>query len=235
MFTDYDSLAKLSDLIERYNRKPRIPFGTYKSRAYAISFYDSLCETADFPYEKVTDGMNAVIELGKDKRAEWLVGLDILHSVDDHVPIFSAPIFLFGTLVLASNDGVEPEMLFRLVINAIDSSLWLVFEFKRYTHVGCDEYIIGEGDEWGKLFPDDVPFTAAKIADSVADSGIGKADWPIPIFPQNMICGGPGTVRAYEIDDGFLQKTIPAPSSACTPRRPPKKLNVEPRPRVHHD
>lgn len=225
-------MAKLSDLMEMYDKPPSIPFGTYKSQAYGISFYASICETADFPYKKVTDGMSAVIELGKDKRANWLMGLDILHSVDDPVPIFSAPILPFGTLVLANNNPIEPEMLFRLVINAIDSSLWLVFEFKRYTHVGCEEYIIGEGDEWGKLFPNDVPFTAAKIADSVADSGIGKADWPIPISPRNRICGGPGTVRVYEVDDDFLQKTIPAPSSACTPSRPPNKLNVEPRPRA---
>ena len=87
----------------------------------------------------------------------------------------------------------------------------------------------------GKLAPDDVPFTAARIADSVADSGIGKADWPIPIPPHSRIRGGPGTVRVYEVDDDFLQKTIPAPSSACTPSRPPKKFNVGPRPRVRHD
>ena len=214
--------------MERYNGAPHIPFGTYKSQAYGISFYGNICETADFEYKVVTDG------IGKDKRAEWLMGLDILHSVDNSVPVFSAPIFPFGTLVLA-DDLIEPDMLFRLVINAIDSSLWLVFEYKRYTHVGCDEYIIGEGDEWGKLAPDDVPFTAARIADSVADSGIGKADWPIPIPPHSRIRGGPGTVRVYEVDDDFLQKTIPAPSSACTPSKPPKKLNVGPRPRVRHD
>lgn len=173
--------------MERYQDAPPIPFGTYKSQAYNIFFYDSLYETADFSSENVTDGMNAVIKLGKDQRAEWLRGLDILHSVDDPIPIFSAPIFLFGTLFPANDDPTEPEMLFRLVINAIDSSLWLVFEFKRYTQVGCDEYIIGEGDEWGKLSPDDVPFTAAKIADSVADSGIGKKDWPIQISLQNSI------------------------------------------------
>lgn len=200
------------------------------SPKHIISFFI----TADSSSENVTHGINAVIKLGKDKRAEWLRGLDILHSVDDPTPIFSAPIFLFGTLYPANDDLddlEEPEMLFRLIINAIDSSLWLVFEFKRYTGVGCDEYIIGEGEEWGKLSPDDVPFTAAKIADSVADSGIGKKDWPIRISPENRICGEPGTLTHYEVDDSFLHKTIPASSSACTPSRPPKKLNVK----LHHD
>ena len=97
--------------------------------------------------------MNAVVELREDKRAEWLMGFDILHSVDNPLPVFSAPIVPFGTLVLADDDPIEPDMLFRLVINAIDSSLWLVFGFKRYTDVGCDEYIIGEGDEWANWLP----------------------------------------------------------------------------------
>ena len=132
--------------------------------------------------------------------------LDILHSVDDPVPVFSAPIFPFGTLVLMDDYWGEPDQLFRLVINAMDSSLWLIFEFKKYTDVGNDKYVIGEGDEWGKLAPDDVPFTAARIAESVADSGIGKADWSILVPPYSRIRGGPGTVRVYDVDDDFLQK-----------------------------
>ena len=92
-------------------------------------------------------------------RAEALV----VYSVDDPFPIFSAAIFLFGTLFPANDDNpIEPEMIFRLAINAVDSALWLVFEFHRYTHLGCDKYIIGEVDEWGKLFAGDVPFTAGK-------------------------------------------------------------------------
>lgn len=221
--------------MQRYDQSPTIPFGIYKSQAYGISFHANIRETADFESEVETDGINAVVELGKDNRADWLMRLDILDSVDDPVPVFSAPIFPFGTLVLMDDYWAEPDMLFRLVINAMDSSLWLIFEFKKYTDVGNDKYMIGEGDEWGKLAPDDVPFTAARIADSVADSGIGKADWPIPIPPHSRIRGGPGTVRVYDVDDDFLQKTIPAPTSACTPSQPPKKLNVGPSPRVHHD
>ena len=218
IFTEYDSLAKISNLLMKYNGAAPLRFGIYKSQAYNIRFYDNICETADFD-------IKAMAELGKDKRAEWLMRLDILQSVENPVPVFSAPIVPFGTLVLANNDPIEHNMLFRLVINAIDSSLWLVFEFKRYTYAGCDEYIIGEGDEWGKLAPDDVPFTAARIADSVLDSGIGKVDWPIPVPPHSRIRGGPGTVRVYEVDDDFLQRTIPAPSSACTPSKPPKKFD----------
>ena len=231
-FTNYDSLTKFSDFMERYYQAPHIPFGTYKSRAYGISFYANIYETADSEFELETDERNAVVEPGKDYRARYLMRLDILHSAANPVPVFSAPIIPFGTLVPMDDNSAEPDQLFRLVINAIDSSLWLVFEFKRYTDVGCDKYIIGEGDEWGKLAPDDVPFTAARIAESVADSGIGKADWQIPLPPESRICGGPGTVRVYEVDDDFLQKTIPAPSADCTPSQPPKKLNVEPGPHL---
>ena len=70
-------------------------------------------------------------------------------------------------------DLEEQDTGFRFVINAIDASLWLVLEFKRFTFLGC-ERIIREVDEWGKLAPEDVPFTAARIANSVLDSGIGK-------------------------------------------------------------
>lgn len=48
---------------------------------------------------------------------------DILHSVDNPVPVFSAPIIPFGTLVPLDDSLAEPDMLFRLAINAIDSSL----------------------------------------------------------------------------------------------------------------
>ncbi len=205
-----------------------VPFGTYKSQAYNILFGDDLYGTADSDIESETEGMNTVVRQCKDHRATWLMRLDILHSVDNPVLVFSAPIIPFGTLVPINDNSADPDVLFRLVINAIDSSLWLVYEFKRYTDVGCEKYIIGERDEWGKLAPDDVPFTAARIADSVANCGIGKADWPIPLPPQSRIRGGPGTLRAYEVDDDFLQKTIPAPSSACRRSQPPKKLNVQP-------
>ena len=181
-FTTYDSLAKVTNLTMDYHAAPLIPFGTYKSEAYHISFMNDIYKTADSDTESETDGINAVIERRKDYRSDFLMRLDILQSVDNPVLVFSAPIIPFGTLVTI-DDPPEPDMLFRLVINAIDSSLWLVFEFKRYTEVGCDKYIIGEGDKWGKLAPDDVPFTAAKIADSVAESGFGKADWPIPVPP----------------------------------------------------
>lgn len=215
--------------MQRYHGAPPIPFGTYKSQAYNISFVADIYGTADSDIEFKTDEMNAVVELRKDYRAEWLMRLDILESVDKPVLVFSAPILPFGTLVPINDSPAEPDMLFRLVINAMDSSLWLVFEFKRYTEIEGYKYIIEEEDKWGKLAPDDVPFTAARIADSVAESGIGKADWPIPLPSESSICGGPGTLRAYEVDDDFLQKTIPAPSSACRPSQPPKKLNVQPR------
>lgn len=230
-FTTYNSLAKVSILMCRFHEANLpIPFGTYKSQAYNIRFCNDLYGTADSDIESETDGINVVVGQCYDHRATWLMRLDILHSVDNPVLVFSAPIIPFGTLEPINDNSEDPDMVFRLVINAIDSSLWLVYEFKRYTDVGCDKYIIGEGDEWGKLAPDDVPFTAARIADSVADCGIGKADWPIPLPPpQSRICGGPGTLRAYEVDDNFLQKTIPAPSSACT--RPPKNPNLQPPPR----
>ena len=228
-FSDYNSLAKISLFIKGYNDAPPIPLGTYKSQAYGISFYADIVETAEFESE---DDMDEV-DVDKDYRAEWLMRLDILHSVDNPELVFSAPTIPFGTLVSMDDHTSEPDMLFRLVINAIDSSLWLVFEFSRYTDVGCDKYTIGKGDEWGKLAPDDVPFTAARIAESVADSGIGKADWEIP--SHSRIRGGPGTVTTSVVDDDFLQKTIPAPSSAYTPSQPPKKLNVGPCARVRHD
>ncbi len=217
--------------MKRYNDAPPIPLGTYKSQAYGISFYANIVETADFESENDMDE----VDVDKDYRAEWLMRLDILASVDNPEPAFSAPIIPFGTLVSMDDHTSEPDMLFRLVINAMDSSLWLVFEFRRYTDVGCDKYTIGEGDEWGKMAPDDVPFTAARIAESVADSGIGKADWEIPIPSLSRIRGGPGTVTTSVVDDDFLQKTIPAPASACTPSQPPKKLNVGPCARVRYD
>ena len=221
-------MAKISLFIKRYNAAPYIPLGTYKSQAYGISFYADIVETADFESENDMDE----VDVDKDYRAEWLMRLDILDSVDNPEPAFSAPIIPFGTLVLMDDHTSEPDMLFRLVINAMDSSLWLVFEFRRYAD---DKYTIGEGDEWGQLDPEDVPFTAARIAELVANSGIGKADWEIPIPSYSRIRGGPGTVTTFVVDDDFLQKTIPAPSSACTPSQPPKKLNVGPCARVRHD
>ena len=128
-------------------------------------FGDDLYGTADSDIESETEGMNTVVGKCKDHRATWLMRLDILHSVDHPVLVFSAPIIPFGTLVPINDNSADPDVVFRLVINAIDSSLWLIYEFKRYTDVGCENYIIGEGDEWGKLAPDDVPFTAARIAD----------------------------------------------------------------------
>ncbi len=228
-------MAKLSTFIERYFKSPPIPFGTYKSQAYGINFYADIHETAEFESEVETDGINTTVKPSKDYRAEWLMRLDILNSVDDPVPVFSAPIFPFGTLVLMADHWGQPDLLFRLVINAMDSSLWLIFEFKKFTLEGNDMYMIKEGDEWGKLAPDDIPFTAARIAESVADSWIGKEDWSIPIPPHSRIRGGPGTVRVYDVDDDFLQKTIPAPASACTPSQPHKKVNIRPSPCVRHD
>lgn len=72
-------------------------------------------------------------------------------------------------------DLEEQDRGFRFVINTLDSSLWLVFEFKRFKFLGY-ECIIREGDDWGKIAPDDLPLIAARIANAVLDSGIGKRD-----------------------------------------------------------
>lgn len=50
--------------------------------------------------------MNVVIELGKNKYAKLLIEFDVLYSIDDFISIFSAPIFLFGMLVFASNNKI---------------------------------------------------------------------------------------------------------------------------------
>lgn len=123
-------------------------------------------------------------------------------------------------------DLEEQDTGFRFVINTLDSSLWLIFEFKRFKFLGY-ERIIREGDEWGKLAPDDLPFIAARIANAVLDSGIGKRDWPIPIPPHSKFRGGPGAVRVYSVDDDFIQRTIPVPSSAWGPKKAAKKLDVD--------
>lgn len=59
------------------------------------------------------------------------------------------------------------------------------------------------------------------------DSGIGKRDWPIATPPHSKFRGGPGAVRVYSVDDDFIQRTIPVPSSAWGPEKAAKKLDVD--------
>lgn len=169
-------MTNISTFIERYFKSPPILFRAYKSQVYGINFYTDIYEIAEFKSKIKTNEKNTTVKPSQDYYVEWLMRLNIINSVDDPVWVFSVPIFPFSTLVLEAHYWKQPDLLFRLVINTMDSFLWLIFEIKKFTLEENDMYMIEEVDEWGKLAPSNVSFIAAKIAESVANSWIRKVD-----------------------------------------------------------
>lgn len=92
-------MTKTSGFLIVNNNMPDMPFRIYKSQTYNISFTDDINVTSD----------DKSLELGKDQRAEWIHGLDILHSVDNPVPVLSIPIFLIGSLVSTNPSSIEDD------------------------------------------------------------------------------------------------------------------------------
>ena len=119
-----------------------------------------------------------------------------------------------GPLVTTSTqldaDGKEQKVTtptgFALVVNVSDGSLWIVFNFSPVDEMGS-RYNIQDGQPWGVLATGDTPFSMAKVAASIADSGLVKTQ-PWEIKTSDIVVGGPNLVKIVMVDLDALNKAL---------------------------
>lgn len=118
-------------------------------------------------------------------------------------------VYILGQLLyaIAGKNPYRCKSAFYLVVNAVDSSVWIMFEFNHDIHKGMAQ-VSGENHPWDGLVSSD-PFSAAKIANSISESGIGQVDSKISFQPEDTILGGPGKVRILRPDDELLNDLLP--------------------------
>lgn len=107
-----------------------------------------------------------------------------------------------------AQDPDDAETGFYLVVNVTDSLIWIGYEFTQYTYMGQSR-VVGENDRWGELASGDTPFSAAKIANSIHESGIGQPNSRIQIDSENLIRGVLRMLHFYDPDDQFLKAHLP--------------------------
>lgn len=193
-YTDEVFLEKLS-ILEMIRDLPTIPVGQYFSEGFNVTLGGLLKQT-----EK--SGINT------HPLAYYLTRVDILDENGNPDPRLRL-VYILGQLIYASaeNDPYSSESGFYLAVNAIDSSLWIMFEFNQDNYMGVTK-VFGENDRWGEFVFSD-PFSAAKIANSISESGIGEINSEISFEPEDTILGGPGKVWIMSPDDEFLHNLLP--------------------------
>lgn len=194
-FTNEKSLCELVLLSSK--RLPEIPIGHYFGEGYDLALGDSLAytdtntpESTDHPFCGELLRVDITDEKGNpDERLLLICNL--------------------GQLVKSGSrdDPYGCETGFYLVVNVIDSSIWIVFDFNQNDLMGYSQ-VFGDNDGWGELSPGGDPFTAAKIANSIHESGIGGADFEIYYEEEDTIIGGPGKIRISKPDVEFLHKHL---------------------------
>lgn len=206
-FTNEVSLRRLNSIVSiRY--LPTIPVGQYFSQRFNLALGHSLRYT-----ERVM--------IPKHPLMFYLTRVDIMDENGNPDPRLRL-VRILGQLLYASA-GKHPyrcESGFYLVVNVVDSSVWIMFGFNHHamslrrldSHQSCAlegvAQVFGESHPWGVLVSSD-PFSAAKIANSISESGIGQVDSKISFKPEDTILGGPGKVRILRPDDELLNDLLP--------------------------
>lgn len=113
--------------------------------------------------------------------------MDILDQNENPDPRLRL-IFTLGQPIKADAPPELSKSGFYLVVNPIDSSVWILYEFNPLTYLG-QSYAIGNDDTWGELAAEGARFSAAKVANTIDESGIGQADSPIGFDPEDTIRG----------------------------------------------
>lgn len=194
IFTNEVSLRRLSSLATVKNL-PTIPVGQWLSLRFNLAPGHLLRYT-----ERV--------KIPKHPLMLYLTRVDIMDENGEPDPRLRL-VRILGQLLYVSA-GKHPyrcESGFYLVVNVVDSSLWMMFQFNQHIHK-CVAGAFGKNHPWGG-FVSSNPFSAAKVANSISESGIGQADSKISFQPEDMILGGPGKVRILRPDDELLNDLLP--------------------------
>lgn len=69
--------------------------------------------------------------------------------------------------------------------------------------------VVGENGRWGELAAGETPFSAAKILNSIHESGIEQPNSRTQIDSENTIHGRPRMLHFYDPDDQFLTAHLP--------------------------
>lgn len=192
-FTDFDSIRKFR-LFSRANNRLKIPVGSYVGKWY---FY--MTDTL-----KLTDTNWPMPTYQNYER------VDIIGDNGEPDPRLRL-IYPLGQLFTpTAEEWYDDRAGFCLVINVVDSSIWILYEFINQENIlGVNKGMIGLYGTWGQLGPSDIPFSAAKIADSFDEWDLGDEDWLIDFEPEDTIQGGPGKVHIYLPEDNFLAYFLP--------------------------
>lgn len=203
-FTDATSLSKLIKLACT-SRLSEIPVGCHYMEIYNLCLSDSLA-SAD---------TGTSLPKATNPLAFYLDRVDILDQNGNPDPRLRL-IFTLGQLIKADAPPELAQSGFYLVVNPVDSSVWILYEFDPLSYMG-QSYAIGDDDTWGELAAGEARFSAAKIANTINESGIGQADSPIYFDPKDTIRGGPGKVKLCSPDDRFLRTHLPRKHEPTVP------------------
>jgi hypothetical protein len=216
---DLQSVDKLSAFL-MVNALPLLPLGSYKGKQYFLQISQE-----ELGYAVKGDGITPAVDFPAPPQT-----LDVTHylmgiRIDRTTPAPPAELSVFyqlGSLVTKLPEPMPEDRDaysiirsgFAVVVNAVDSSLWLVYSFSPLDEISGLRHNIKEGEPWGVLAEGDTPFSMAKIANSVASSGLasngmaGQEPWPIKL--ENQVVGGPKVVHIVPINQADLNRVTSA-------------------------
>lgn len=223
---DLQSVDKLSTFL-MINALPLLPLGSYKDKQYFLQISldelgyavkeDGITPAVDFPpAPKTFDVTHHLMGIRIDRTAPTPPGeLSVFYQLGSLVTKVPEP----------NPDDKDAFSIIRsgfvVVVNAVNGSLWLVYNFSPVDEISGLRHNIQDGEPWGVLADGDAPFSMAKIANSVASSGLasngmaGQQAWPISL--ANQVVGGPRVFHIVPITLADLNRATGAAAGQQAP------------------